>query len=73
LIGIRFSGGTISCNSTASAVFASLNIARRFHHRRPRVWRDANAVIANLIHALVYAPGANMPQDALDSLRIIDQ
>jgi len=29
--------------------------------------------IANLIHPLVYARGANTPQDALDSLRIIDQ
>ena len=28
----------------------------RFLHRRPRAWRDANAVIANLIHPLVYAP-----------------
>ena len=40
---------------------------------RPRAWRDANAVIANLIHPLVYAPGANMPQDALDDLRVIDE
>ena len=39
-----------------------------FRCRRPRAWRDANAVIANLIHPLVYAPGANMPQDALDDL-----
>ena len=45
----------------------------RFLHRRPRAWRDANAVIANLIHPLVYAPGANMPQDALDDLRVIDE
>ena len=40
---------------------------------RPRARCDANAVIANLIHPLVYAPGANMPQDALDDLRVIDQ
>ena len=40
---------------------------------RPRAWRDANAVIANLIHPPVYAPGANMPQDALDDLRVIDK
>ena len=37
----------------------------RFPYRRSRAWRDANAMIANLIHPLVYAPGANMPQDAL--------
>ena len=43
------------------------------HRRRPRAWRDANAVIANLIHPLVYVPGANMPQDALDDLRVIDE
>ena len=30
-------------------------------------------MIANLIHPLVYAPGANMPQDALDDLRVIDE
>ena len=27
-------------------------------------------MIANLIHPLVYAPGANMPQDAVDDLRV---
>ena len=27
-----------------------------FRYRRPRAWRDANAMIANLIHPLVYAP-----------------
>ncbi len=32
-----------------------------------------NAVIANLIHPLVYAPRANMTQDALDDLRVVDQ
>ena len=39
----------------------------------PGAWCDANAMIANLIHPLVYAPGANMLQDALDDLRVIDQ
>ena len=39
----------------------------RFIHRRTRAWRDANAVIANLIH-----PQANMPQDVFDELRVID-
>ncbi len=43
------------------------------HRRRPRAWRDANAVIANLIHALIYVPGANMPQDVLDDQRVIDE
>ena len=49
----------------------ALEVARhrhRFLHRRPRAWRDANAVIANIIH-----PHANMPQDALDDLRVIDE
>jgi hypothetical protein len=32
--------------------------------RRPRASRDANAMITNLTHTLVYAYGANMPQDA---------
>ena len=45
----------------------------RFPYRRSRAWRDANAVIANLVHPLVYAPGANMPQDALDDLRVVYQ
>ena len=40
----------------------------RFLHRRPRDRCDANAMIANLIH-----PHANMPQDALDDLRVVDQ
>ena len=44
-----------------------------FRCRRPRAWRDANSMIANLTHPLVYAPGANMPQDALDDLRVIDE
>ncbi|MSR42104.1 MAG: hypothetical protein EXS10_09445 [Phycisphaerales bacterium] len=39
-----------------------------FRCQRPRAWRDANAVIAKLIH-----PHANMPQDALDDLRVVDQ
>ena len=39
-----------------------------FRCRRPRAWRDANAMIANLIH-----PHANMPQDVLDDLRVIDE
>jgi hypothetical protein len=30
-------------------------------------------MIANLIHPLVYAFGANTPQDVLDDLRVIDQ
>ena len=50
---------------------AALDDSRRRHrfpHRRPRAWRDANAMIANLIH-----PHANMPQDALDDLRVIDE
>ena len=53
--------------------FTALEVARhrhRFLHRRPRAWRDANAIIPNLIHPLVYAPGANMPQDAVDDLRV---
>ena len=29
-------------------------------------------MIANLIHSMVYSPGANMPQDALDDLRVVD-
>jgi len=44
---------------------AALEDARhrhRFPRRRPRAWRDANAVIANLIH-----PHANMPQDGRKS------
>ena len=44
-----------------------------FPYRRPRAWRDANSMIANFTHPLVYASGANMPQDALDDLRVIDQ
>ena len=39
-----------------------------FRCRRPRAWRDANAMIVNLIH-----PRANMPQDVLDDLRVIDE
>ena len=39
-----------------------------FRCRRPRAWRDANAMIANLFH-----PRANMPQDVLDDLRVIDE
>jgi len=31
-------------------------------------WQDAKAMIANLIH-----PHANMTQDALDDLRVIDE
>ena len=45
----------------------------RFPYRRSRAWRDANSMIANFTHPLVYAPGANMPQDALDDLRVIDE
>ena len=30
-------------------------------------------MIANLIHLLVYALGANTPQDVLDDQRVIDQ
>ena len=41
--------------------------------RRSSAWRDANAMLANLIHPMVYAPGANMPQDALDDRRVIDE
>ena len=50
---------------------AALEDARHRHqflHRRPRAWRDANAMIANLIH-----PQANMSQDALDDLRVVDE
>jgi len=50
---------------------AALEDARhrhRFPHRRPRAWRDANAIIPNLTH-----PHANMPQDVLDDLRVIDE
>ena len=39
-----------------------------FRCRRPRAWRDANAMIANLIHTR-----ANMPQDVLDDQRVIDE
>ena len=35
----------------------------RFPRRRSSAWRNANAMLANLTHPLVYAPGANMPQD----------
>ena len=41
--------------------------------RRSSAWRDANAMLANLIHPMVYAPGANMPQDTLDDRRVIDE
>ena len=37
---------------------------------QPRARCDANAVIANLIHPLVYAPGANMPQDFLTAFQL---
>ena len=37
-----------------------------FRCRRPRAWRDANAMIANRTH-----PQANMPQDPLDDLSVI--
>jgi hypothetical protein len=30
-------------------------------------------VIANLIHPLTDTHGANMPQDALDDLRVVDE
>ena len=105
---LRLCCGAVSCNSTASAVFAWRDIARQSHAkpyvfqiacathasavdrshspsigssshwfddelatldcfrcRRPRAWRDANAMIANLTH-----PQANMPQDALDDLSV---
>ena len=39
-----------------------------FRCRRSSAWRDANAMLANLTH-----PHANMPQDALDDLRVVDQ
>ncbi len=41
---------------------------QRIPHRRPSAWRNANAMLANFIHPLV-----NMPQDALDDLRVIDE
>ena len=50
---------------------AALEDARhryRCRPRRPRAWRDANAIIPNLTH-----PHANMPQDELDNLRVVDQ
>jgi len=51
----------IACVTIAAAGWVAIDC---FRCRRPRAWRDANAMIANLIHSLVYAPGANMPQDA---------
>ena len=43
-------------------------LPRSFLHQRSRAWHDANSMIANLIH-----PHANMSQDALDDLRVVDQ
>ena len=48
---------------------AALNDSRhRFPRRRPCAWCKANAMIAKFT-----CPHANMPQDALNDLRVIDQ
>ena len=41
---LRSRGGAVSCNSTASAVFASLNIARRFHATSTATLKSSNRV-----------------------------
>ena len=50
------------------AVVVELAAIDDFPYRRPHAWRGANAVIANRTH-----PHANMPQAALDDLRVIDE
>ncbi|MBM4224548.1 MAG: hypothetical protein FJ167_07095 [Gammaproteobacteria bacterium] len=65
----------IACVIAASACSIAVSTSNQIPQSSAGIGSSSHGsmTIANLIHPLVYARGANMPQDALDSLRIIDQ
>ena len=69
--GLRLCRGAVSSNSTASAVFASLDIARRFHATSTATLKSSNRVRHNCCSALQRTPNPQSEPAVIVRHRIV--